>query len=174
MKIFSSKVKEFPVNIDKPVYHEQWYQGTYLYIGVFLTRVDSLNVDRIKEERQKHYELIKSNRVKRIPYFLGISGYYLIPIYFSVGFDDDVIDWVHHRPKKYRTSIWHEPVLYSTAINSAEMNIKWGKYGSIYRPLLFLIIDRFLHQLSIEHGYKKLGKFCGKFLDFKNNENFEN
>ena len=171
MSIFNSKIEDFSVNIDKPVYHEQWYAGTYLHMGVFPLRVKNLCVDQIKEERQKQYELIKHNRIKRIHYFLGISGYYLIPIYISFGFDDDVIDWVHNRPKKYKTSIWHEAVLYSTANNSAEMNMKWGNYGSAYRPILSVFIDRFLHEIAVTRGYGQLEKFCGETLKIKNRAN---
>lgn len=170
MRIFNSKIENFSVNIDKPVYHEQWYVGTYLHMGVFPLRVKNLNVDQIKDERKKLYELVKNNRIKRIHYFWGISGYYLIPIYISDGFDNNVIDWVHNRPKKYKTSIWHEPVLYSTANNSADMNMKWEKYGSAYRPILFVIIDKFLHEIAVSHGYEQLEKFCGETLKIKTRE----
>ncbi len=164
----SPLIKQFPVNINEPVYHEQWFAGTYLYTGIFPKKVENLQINQIKEDRQTLYDLIRQNRKKKIHDFWGLSGYYLIPIYFSNDFDSTVIEWVRNRPK-YKRAIWHEPVLYSIDSNSADMNTKWGLYGSAFRPYIFHIIDSFLHEFTTKHGYRRLDRFCGEELKVADN-----
>jgi hypothetical protein len=150
MSIFEQHNLGLKATPDGDTYHEQWVAGTYIIAGVFHRPCQNLDVRHIQNQIPDLFHQLKKEKKGIWP--KGISAFYAIPIYTSDGFDPDVVDWVHARPK-YRYAMWHEPVLYDWILNKAEMNTSWGLYGAAFRIFLFEAIYTALRVKSLHEGH---------------------
>jgi hypothetical protein len=145
MKLFESNCTGFSPIPNSDNFHEQWVSGTYILTGIFPRSGDGITIAKIRNEVPTFYSLVKEKQKKKIP--RGLSASYIIPVYRSSHFADDVLNWTKTRPK-YKWAIWHEPVLFNDQTDEAIMNQNWGLYGLAYRDYLAQIICAYLSTIS--------------------------
>jgi hypothetical protein len=151
MSVFSLMDAGFEVHEERPTFLEQWVAGTYVVAGIFPTDGTGLNIEQMKEQIPWLYATTRAHKRARWP--KGICGYYLLPVYTAECFHPKVIEWVHsyHR---YRWAIWHEPVLYATKANVAELRADYSLHGSAFRSHLTNLIDASLRTIARRFGHE--------------------
>jgi hypothetical protein len=164
MSIFDKHNRAMTVTPDGDTYYEQWVSGTYIVAGVFHRKCHTIEATQIQENIPKLFEFLKANKKGRWP--KGICAYYAIPIYTCDHLDANAVEWVNARPK-YRSAMWHEPVLYDRNHNIAEMNARWGLFCSAYRAFLFEVFTLALQGLSKREGHALFPQINGEVIVFE-------
>jgi hypothetical protein len=121
----------------EPLFEERWYAGTYLVSGVFFFDGTGITPSDISHSIDPLYERTKKQKRRLWP--RGLCGYYIIPIFTAVSFDDEVVRFVRTR-MAFRWAIWPEPALYRSVANSAERRNDYGMQGAAYYPYVSLLI----------------------------------
>ncbi|MGD1087350.1 MAG: hypothetical protein ABR955_01305 [Verrucomicrobiota bacterium] len=152
----------FQINASEPTFLAQWVSGTYLVSGVFPIESNSLTTQQVVLKIPSLYLAAKSSKLAKWP--RGICGYYLIPVYIADFFDESVVAWVHSY-HFFRWAIWHEPVLYCKADNTAHSRNDYGLRGKAFRVYLSNVMGGALKTVASRFNFEFPEKINGRKVD---------
>lgn len=109
-----------------------------MVFAVFPRQVVNLTVDDIAKDAADLYSETRKLMTGWWP--RGIAVYFIIPVYCSKTFSPEVVNYVHRKPK-HKLGIWHEPVLYSTSLNNADIPAEYGFEKSACLPIVLSAVE---------------------------------